>query len=151
MCAAHLGQRLQQRFASGAGAVQRAAGGAVIVDQGKEHVLDGDVFVLQFAHLDFRGAQHGKDLWRRRGLGLGGQRGQRVQRRVDLAAQRLRCHAELAQHGNDDASVLLEQDGEEVLGTHLGVATGGSQSQRGLDRLLRLDRETVGVHRSQSS
>ena len=57
-----------------------------------------------------------------------------------------RVDAELAQHGNDDAAVLLEHDGEQVLGHRLGVATLVGQPLGGLQRLLGFDRETVWLH-----
>ena len=54
--------------------------------------------------------------------------------------------AELAQHRDDDAAVLLEQHGEQVLGRHLRVAPAlGELAGRG-DGLLGLDGESVSLH-----
>ena len=65
---------------------------------------------------------------------------------VELGADRLRAGAELAQHGPDDALGLLEQRDEQVLGLRLGVVAGGRHRDGGLQRLLGLDREAVGLH-----
>ena len=54
--------------------------------------------------------------------------------------------AELAQHRHDDPAVLLEQDGEQVLGHRLRVAALVGQLLRGLERLLGLDRKSVWLH-----
>ncbi len=54
--------------------------------------------------------------------------------------------AQLAQHGDDDARVLLEQHGEQVLRGGLGITPLVGQLLGGLQRLLRLDRKTVWLH-----
>ena len=54
--------------------------------------------------------------------------------------------AELAQDGPDDALGLLEQRDEQVLGLGLGVLAGGRDRDGGLQCLLGLDREAVGLH-----
>ena len=61
-------------------------------------------------------------------------------------ADRLRAGAELAQHGSDDGLRLLEQRHEQVLGLNFGVMAGGRHGSGGLQRLLGLDREAVGLH-----
>ena len=66
---------------------------------------------------------------------------------VELGADRLRTGAELAQDGPDDGLGLLEQRDEQVLGLGLGVLAGGRDGDGGLQRLLGLDREAVGLHR----
>ena len=55
--------------------------------------------------------------------------------------------AELAQHRRDHAALLLEQDGEQVLGGGLRVAALVGQPLGGLQRLLGLDGEAVWLHR----
>ena len=64
-----------------------------------------------------------------------GDRRQLVERLVDLGADGLRAGAELAEHGHDDAVLLLEQDGEQVLGRGLGVIARGGERGCGLERL----------------
>ena len=59
--------------------------------------------------------------------------------------------AELAQDGPDDAVGLVDQRDEQVLGLGLGVLAGGRHRDGGLQRLLRLDRETVSLHVSAAS
>ena len=53
---------------------------------------------------------------------------------VDVLADGLRAGAELAQDGHDDAVLLLEQDGEQVLGRGLGVVARGGERAGGLQR-----------------
>ena len=65
-------------------------------------------------------------------------------------ADRAGLDAELAQHRDDDATLLLEQDGEQMLGRRLRVAALVGQPLRGLQRLLGLDGETVWLHISVS-
>ena len=73
---------------------------------------------LELAELALGGAQDGDELARdgrarsRRPVMVGSF----VERGVDVAADRLRAGAELVEHGDDDAVLLLEQDGEQVLG-----------------------------------
>jgi hypothetical protein len=50
---------------------------------------------------------------------------------------------ELAQHGRNDAAVLLQQNGEQMLGHRLRVAALVRKLLRGLQRLLGLNRELV--------
>ena len=108
---------------------------------------------LQLAHLGLGGAQDLDELARAAG---GLRRGRRtcagqLRQRLERAAERLahggRLDAELAQHGRDDAALLLEQDGEQVLGRRLRVAALVGQPLGGLERLLGLDREAVWLHR----
>ena len=72
--------------------------------------------------------------------------GELVERVVELGADRLRARAELAQHGPDDGLGLVEQRDQQVLGLGLGVMAGGRHRDGGLQRLLGLDREAVGLH-----
>ena len=55
--------------------------------------------------------------------------GSLLERGVDVAADRLGPGAELVQDGDDDAVLLLEQDGEQVLGGRLGVVARGGEGE----------------------
>ena len=148
--AAHVGERLQQALARRAGGAQRLAGGAVVAGDREQQVLDGDVVVLELAHLALGAAQHGHDLGRRRRLGLARQRGQGVERGVHVGAQRVGHRAQLAQDGCDDAAILLlQQHGEQVFGGDLRVAPARGQREGCLDGLRGLDREAVSLHGSE--
>ena len=72
--------------------------------------------------------------------------GKVLRRSMRLLADRARRGAELAQDGPDDALVLIDQRDEQVLGLRLGVVHGSRDRDRGLQRLLGLDREAVGLH-----
>ena len=61
-------------------------------------------------------------------------------------ADRLRARAELVEDGHDDAVLLLEQDGEQVLGGGLGVVARRSERRGGLERLAGLGGEAVKLH-----
>ena len=78
--------------------------------------------------------------------GLAADRGQGVERGVGLGADGAGVGAELLQDGDDDARVLLEQDGEQVLGRELRVAAALGELLRGLEGLLGFDREAVCLH-----
>ena len=54
--------------------------------------------------------------------------------------------AELAQHARDDGVVLIEQDGEQMLRLHLGVASVGREVDGRPEGLLGLDGESVCLH-----
>jgi hypothetical protein len=53
---------------------------------------------------------------------------------------------ELVQDGDHDAVLLLEQDGEQVLGRGLGVVACGSERGGRLERAAGLGRESIDVH-----
>ena len=69
---------------------------------------------------------------------------------VDVGADGLRAGAELVEHGHDDAVLLLEQDGEQVLGGGLGVVARGGQRAGGLEGLAGLGCEAIQLHRNLS-
>ena len=148
---AHLGERLQHAVVRRALRLQGAAGGAVVVGQREQHVLDGDEAVLQRAHLALGAAQGLQDLGRHRGLGLGAERRHLAERGLQIAAQGRRRDADLAEHGRDEAALLVEERGQKMQRSDLRVASRMSERERGLQRLLSLDREPVGLHGSQSS
>ncbi len=77
-------------------------------------MLDGDVLVLEIAHLALGGAQRREQVGRGRRLGLAGERRHLAQRGVDVGAQRVGGHADLAEDGHDDAALLVEEGGEQV-------------------------------------
>ena len=58
--------------------------------------------------------------------------------------------ARAAQHGHDDAAVLLEQREQQVLGRDLRVAARAGEPLRGRERLLGLDCESVSLHKNLS-
>ena len=99
---------------------------------------------LSCAGLALGGAQDGDQL--ARDGRLGGRaldRRQLVERLVDVGADGLRAGAELVEHGHDDAVLLLEQDGEQVLGRGLGMVARGSQRGGGLEGLAGLGCEAI--------
>ena len=75
---------------------------------------------------------------------------QLLERLVDVGADGLRAGAELVEHGHDDAVLLLEQDGEQVLGRGLGVVARGGQRAGGLEGLAGLGCEAIQLHRNLS-
>ena len=119
----------------------------------EQQVLGGDVLVLEAAHLLLALAQDADELARRAGgLAAGGQRW--ASRRAAALTSPRSAPASapsLAEHGHDDAAVLLEQDGEQVLGGHLRVAAAlGELAGRG-DGLLGLDGESISLHKKSQS
>ena len=82
----------------------------------------------------------------RRLLGSRGDRRELLEQVRRLGPDRSGAGAELAQDGPDDALGLVEQRDEQVLGLGLGVLEVGRDGDRGLQRLLGLDREAVGLH-----
>ena len=127
--AAHVGERLQQALARRAGGAQRLAGGAVVAGEREQQVLDGDVLVLE------RRASRA-----RRRAGSAGARatssarprcasvGSVVERGVDVGAQRVGRDADLAEHGRDEAALLVEQRGEQMQRGDLRVAARGASA-----------------------
>ncbi len=155
VAAADLGQRLDQLIVVCAVRSQRVARLAGMLGDREQQMLGGDVLVLQLAHLLLGVAQDLHELARATGrLGARGalDLGQRVEGLSVGLADRGGVHAELSQHRHDDPALLLEQDGEQVLGHRLRVAALVSQALCGLKRLLALDRKSVWLHgRSQVS
>ena len=148
---AHLGERLQQALVRRAVGVQRPAGGPVVAGEREQDVLDGDVGVLERAHLALGDAQRLQDLRRHRGLGLGAERRHLAERGLQIAAQGRRRDADLAEHGRDEPALLVEERGEKVDRGDLRVASRMGERERGLQSLLGLDREAVDLHKSQCS
>ncbi len=101
----------------------------------------------ELAGLALGGAQDVEQLARGGGLaGAGGDRGQAVERAADLAADGGGVGADLAQDGDDDPLLLVEQGEQQVLGRRLGVAPVGGEPDRLLEGLLGLDGEAVELH-----
>ena len=148
MRAADLRDRLGQRLVRRAVAVQRLRGLAALgVGQREQDVLGRDVLVVELARLALGEAQDVHQLAAGGGLlRARGDRGELIERAVELFADRLRAGAELAQHRSDHGLGLLEQRHEQVLGLNFGVMASGRHGDGGLQRLLGLDRETVGLH-----
>ncbi len=139
---------LLERLVRRAVAVEALRGLAALrVGEREQDVLGRDVLVVELAGLALGEAQDVHELAaRRRLLRARGDRRQLVQRLVDLRPDRLRTRAELAQNRPDNTLGLLEQSHEQVLGLSFRVMAGGRHGDRGLQRLLGLDRETVGLH-----
>ena len=101
---------------------------------------------LELAHLVLGRAQDAEQLGRGRGLvGVGRAWAARRGAASTSARSARRVDAELAQHAGHHVVVLLEQHGEQVLGRRLRVLARGGQRDRGLEGLLGLDGEAVGV------
>ena len=151
VAAADLGQRLEQMVVAGAVRSQRVTGPAGMLRDREQQVLGRDVLVIQLAHLGLggRGGSGRARSSRPAGSAVAAPWifGSASRACVVRLANGRRVDAELAQHGHDDASVLLEQDREQVLGHRLGIAALIGEPLRGLERLLGLDRETVWLHR----
>ena len=98
---------------------QRVAGLRAVAGEREQQVLGGDVLVLELAHLVLGGAQDLDELAatgrrpRRRRSSVGSASSAALS--VARAAAR-RSTPSLREDGRDDAAVLLEQDGEQVLG-----------------------------------
>ena len=74
-------------------------------------------------------------------------RGLRVQSLVGAAAHPLGVGARPPQHGHDDPALLLEQREQQVLRCDLGISACACEALRGCERLLRLDCESVSLHK----
>ena len=146
VAAADLRERLEQRLLGRPGGAQRVAGLGVVPREREQEMLGGDVLVAQLAHLVLSGAQHLHELGRGGRLGGAAERRKIVEGGAHLAAQPLDGDAELAQDAGDDGVALVEQDCEQVLGLHLGMAGGGREVDGRPERLLGLDREAVCLH-----
>ena len=111
----------------------------------QHQVLCRDVLVAEIAHLLLGVAQDLNELTGPTG-GLGAT-GAQLRKCVEARRERLAngpgVDAELAQYRCDDATILLEQHREQVLGRRLRVAPLVGQPLRGLKRLAGLDCESV--------
>ena len=131
---------LSSSLARGAGAAQRVAGLAGVRGDREQQVLGRDVLVLELAHLVLGGAQDLDELARAAGrlrrapapLSFGSASSARAERLADRGG----IDAELAQHRDDDAALLLEQHREQMLGRRLRVAALVGEPLCGLKRLL---------------
>ena len=84
------------------------------------------------------------------GVAADGRQG--VERLVRARGGPPRIGARAAQHRHDDAAVLLEQRGEQVLRVRLRGSARAGEPLRGCECLLGLDGEAIGLHaRSRSS
>ena len=140
--AAHLLDGLRELVA-GRARVDRRLGG-----EGEQQVLGRDVLVAHPARL-LVGVLEEADqvLAERRRARLAADRGLGVERLVRAPAHALRVGPGAAQHGHDDAAVLLEQRQQQMLRRDLRIAARASEALRGRERLLRLDCESVCLHR----
>ena len=145
---------MSSSLAGRAGAAQRVAGLARVRGEREQQVLGRDVLVAELAHLALGGVQDwASSLEPPAGsaaappLSFGSASSAGAERLADGG----RVDAELAQHGRDDAAVLLEQHREQVLGRDLRVAALVGEPLGGLERLLGLDRESVLLHLASGS
>ena len=138
----------REGVARGARVAQRPAGGRLVAGEREQQVPGGDVLVaLAAAHLGLGVAQHAHELARGAGgLAAPGRRGLGVDRGVGGGAHGIPADAELVEDAAGQAAVLLEQDGEQMLGGHLRVAARLGERAGGGDGLLGLDGEAVCVH-----
>ncbi len=125
------------------------AGGETVDGLGErqQQVLGRHVLVTELGHLALGGAEDVEQLARGGGLpGAGRDRRKPVQLAAGLAAHGGGVGADLAQDRADEAILLVEQSQQQVLRRGLGVRAVGGKPDRGLQRLLGLDRETVELH-----
>jgi hypothetical protein len=110
-------------------------------------VLRGDVLVVELAELALGGPQDRDQLARERRLGRrAGDLRLLLERLVDVGADGLGPGAELGEDRDDDAVLLLEQDGEQVLGRRLGMIARCGQRAGGLEGLSGLGCEAIKLH-----
>jgi hypothetical protein len=112
--------------------------------------LERHVGVAELARLVLGGAQDLTDGVRGRRLARGVRArvgGEAGERRLEVRADGLGLGPELSQEWGD----VVEDDGKQVLWSHLRVAALGGEGDRGLQRLLGLDGEAIGVHRGRTS
>ena len=144
--AAHLLDRLGELRARGAGVDLR------VVGQREQQVLGGDELVAHRARGLVGVLEHVHEVGAERGrrLGVAGDRGQRVERLVGAAADRLGVGVRAPQHRHDDPAVLLEQREQHVMRRHLRVAARAGEPLGGREGLLGLDCEAIRLHRNLS-
>ena len=119
LVAADLAQHLEEGVAGHAVALQGVGGGGLRVEEGEQQVLGGDVLVLQGLRLAQGRLEDGVELGRDVGRSaLGAREGGEGPVQVGAEAADVRSH--LAEGGRNDASLLLEQGLQQVLGRHLG-------------------------------
>ena len=144
---AHLLHGIRELVAGRAGVDIRIGG------QGKQQMFGGDVLVAHPARFvvgaleqfDQPAAQRGR---RRR---LARDRGEGVEGLVGPPANALGVGPGTAKHRYDDAALLLEQRDEQVRGRDLRIATSTRQPLSGGEGLLRLDCESISLHRKSKS
>jgi hypothetical protein len=138
----HLLDRLGELVARGAG-VDGGLGG-----EGQEQVLGRDVLVTEAAGLLVGSLEQADQRLAERGRArLAGDGVKRVERLVHAPAYPLGIRPGAPEHRHDDAAVLLEQGDEEVLRRDLRVVARARKPLSGRKRLLRLDRESVCLHK----
>jgi hypothetical protein len=129
---AHLVDRLEEPLAGGADVDLR------VVGQREQEMLGRDVLVAEAARLLLRVLEDlGRDpVDRRRGHVLAGDLRGGVERLVRASADADHVHARVLEHGHDDAALLLEQGGEQVVRARLRVLARGGKALSGRERLL---------------
>jgi hypothetical protein len=119
---------------------------AQVGGEGEQEVLGGEVLVAQVGPGPVGHVHGGLEVPAQAGLAAVGP-GQLVHGLVGRVAQRHHVGADLGQHGQDDAVVLAQQGGQQVVGGDLGVAVRlGRLDGRG-ERLLGLAGPAVRIER----
>ena len=142
--AAHLLQRVGQRFAPGALGAQQVARGEALLRQRQQQVLGRDVLVLEVVCLLLGAVQHLVKLARKRGL-RSRLPGEARRRRVVLAAQPRHVHPHLLEDGHDDPLLLVQQRGQQVRVFYLRIAGLPRGVGRRLDDLAGLYGKSIEV------
>ena len=138
----------QQRSRVAPCGAQRVAGRRAVTREREQDVLGRDVLVLELAHLRPDASRRTCD---ELGRGAGGlaarpQRGQGVERAVELGA-RSRSHRRRASRARADEPTLRSSSASSrCSGVAWGLRRSWASCRRGLDGLLGLDREAVGLH-----
>ncbi len=114
------------------------------VGQGQQQVLGRQVLVVQLAPGLVGRVEHRGQVAAHAGLAAVGLV-QPVDRGLGLGAQLVGRLANLGQDGQDDPFVLAQQGHQQVVGRDLGVAVGPGRFDGLVQRLLGLERPTVGV------
>ncbi len=149
LVAADVLQRLEERVAGGARALQRLGGRRPAVEKRQQQVLGGDVLVLEGFRLTERLLQGGVELRRSvRGRAVGPR--QRGEALLDVGREAARVHPDLAEGRGDDATLLVEERLHEVFGRHLRVVALLRQGLGSRQGLLALHRELIETHGCQS-
>ena len=145
---AQLLDRCVEPRGGGAGALERAAGLALVGRERHEQMLAGDVGVLHLLG-DLEGVgQHGVEARAHAHLsGRAGDLGRCCQGFADGRVELVRVRADLREDRPDDALGLVEQRLEQVLGFDLACAVLLGDAAGCFERFLRLDGELVESHR----
>ena len=145
LVAAHLLQRGHQPVAGDAELLEEPAGGAAVVDHGQQQMLDGDVLVLEALGLVLGLAEQpvepAADV-----PTAGGRFGETIELLLDPASQPADVDIRLAENGNRQALVVVQEGKQQVLDVDLRVSRAAGVRLGCRQRLLGLFREPIDVH-----